>query len=962
MVTYGPFPQDQCPDNLVEFTKIKAAGFHAIRTFDLPSRHLLDAAGSRGLKVFAGLNWWQFGDFRAHPGIVSSARVKLSGWLRRHGDHPALAGVYVGNEIATDLVRWMGPCHVRGVIEDLIDLGRETAPRLLFAYANYPSTEYLEPGNADFTAFNIYLEDRSEFTTYLRRLQNIAGDRPLVVSEFGLDSRRNSPGEQAETIRWAMEESYSQEAAGITLYSWSDLWQNGKFNVTDWDFGLTDRQFEPKPAYRQCMNFVPPPLPVTGLRYSVIICTRNGEKYIARCLEAVGRLAGPLHEIIVVSDGSTDDTEAIVSARFPHVFLLRIPPSGLSSARNHGAANATGDILAYTDDDCEPDEEWLVRLEKAFENPGVAAAGGPNLPPPATTMVEAVIRSAAGAPSHVLLDDTTAEHLPGCNIAVRKSVFMEIGGFDPDFRTAGDDVDFCWRLDDAGHSLAFVPGAFVWHWRRPFIRKFLKQQIGYGKAEAILATKHPSRFADNGEARWKGFIYGGGAVRAMQDSVIYHGAMGQAGYQSIVNRTLPLRPIDSEFASPLADLLLSFVNLAQSAARSIARGKFPALHLPGPPAARQSQPPSEQMEIFSVEGMERGYFLDLFTRGGWDPASPTAGWDLEKDGTRILLATDYDYHLPDELIASRPLPQRSASRMLVIHRDSGTIEHRMFSEFESYLKPDDLLVLNNTRVIPARLFSDDGRIELLYLDRESPTRWRCLTKPGRKMKTGKTIEIGGITGTVVHVYENGDRLIEWESEVDIHTHGHLALPHYMNRGDEEMDQERYQTVFSKEEGAIAAPTAGLHFTPDMLERIRHDFITLHVGVGTFRPVSVENIKEHEMHSEKYSISRETASNINTAGRVIAVGTTVTRVLESLTGGKSRIEKEESQSGETAIFIHPPYQFGAVDGLLTNFHLPQSTLIMLVSALAGRELTLEAYRQAVERKYRFYSYGDCMLIL
>lgn len=327
-----------------------------------------------------------------------------------------------------------------------------------------------------------------------------------------------------------------------------------------------------------------------------------------------------------------------------------------------------------------------------------------------------------------------------------------------------------------------------------------------------------------------------------------------------------------------------------------------------------------------------------------------------------LFTKDYDYHLPEELIASRPLAERSASRMLVIDRAAGTIEHKMFADFETYLKPDDLLVLNNTRVIPARLFSDDGKFELLYLNQESTTRWRCLAKPGKKLRVGKTLEIGGITGTVVEVFENGDRLIEWESEVDIHKHGHLALPHYMNREDEEMDQERYQTVFSKEEGAIAAPTAGLHFTPEMLERIRHDFITLHVGVGTFRPVSVENIEEHDMHSERFSITGETAGNINAASRVIAVGTTVTRVLESLRGEKSRIEKEEAQAGETAIFIHPPYQFGAVDSLLTNFHLPQSTLIMLVSALAGRELTLEAYRQAVEEKYRFYSYGDCMLIL
>ena len=328
-----------------------------------------------------------------------------------------------------------------------------------------------------------------------------------------------------------------------------------------------------------------------------------------------------------------------------------------------------------------------------------------------------------------------------------------------------------------------------------------------------------------------------------------------------------------------------------------------------------------------------------------------------------LLTKDYDYHLPEELIASRPLPNRSASRMLVIHRDSGLIEHRMFSDFESYLKPDDLVILNNTRVIPARVFSDDGSIELLCLDQLSPTTWRCLTKPGKKMKLGRTLTVGNVTGTVTEVFENGDRLIEWEQVIDIHEHGHLALPHYMGRDDEEMDQERYQTVFAKEEGAIAAPTAGLHFTPEILNRIAHDFITLHVGVGTFRPVSVEDIQEHVMHSEKYHVSAETIRNINRAKRAIAVGTTVTRVLESIADPSpaTRISKTGPLSGETDIFIHPPYQFKAIDGLLTNFHLPKSTLIMLVSAFAGRELTLEAYRQAVAEKYRFYSYGDCMLI-
>jgi len=321
-----------------------------------------------------------------------------------------------------------------------------------------------------------------------------------------------------------------------------------------------------------------------------------------------------------------------------------------------------------------------------------------------------------------------------------------------------------------------------------------------------------------------------------------------------------------------------------------------------------------------------------------------------------LLTKDFDYHLPEELIAARPLAERAASRMLVVHKDSGVIEHRMFRDFPEYLRPDDLLVLNDTKVIPARVFSDDGKKELLCLDRLSPLEWRCLVRPGKTMKLGRTVTVGGINGTVTEVFENGDRLVRWDAPVDLNEHGHLALPHYMGRDDELSDRERYQTVFAREEGAIAAPTAGLHFTTKMLAKIPHDFLTLHVGVGTFRPVSAEVVSDHIMHSERYVVTQETAEKVNAAGRVVAVGTTVTRVLESI--GRP----VTGRRGETDIFIHPPYEFGVVGGLLTNFHLPQSTLIMLVCAFAGKDLVMEAYRQAVGERYRFFSYGDCMLLV
>jgi S-adenosylmethionine:tRNA ribosyltransferase-isomerase len=328
-----------------------------------------------------------------------------------------------------------------------------------------------------------------------------------------------------------------------------------------------------------------------------------------------------------------------------------------------------------------------------------------------------------------------------------------------------------------------------------------------------------------------------------------------------------------------------------------------------------------------------------------------------------LRTSDFHYELPDELIASRPLAERAASRMMVLHRDSGKIEHRMFRDFPEYLRADDLLLLNDTKVIPARVYSDDGKIELLCLDRLSPLEWRCLVKPGRKMRAGNTVVVGGTKGVVVEVHDNGDRVVRWDAPVDLDTHGHLALPHYMGRGDEPADKDRYQTVYAREEGAIAAPTAGLHFTPEMLATLPHDFLTLHVGVGTFRPVQVDTPEEHVMHSERYLLSAATARRANQAGRVIAVGTTVTRVLEHLakSGGGRRLP-EEDQRGETDIFLYPPHEFRAVGGLLTNFHLPESTLIMLVSAFAGREPVMAAYREAVRERYRFYSYGDCMLLL
>ena len=343
--------------------------------------------------------------------------------------------------------------------------------------------------------------------------------------------------------------------------------------------------------------------------------------------------------------------------------------------------------------------------------------------------------------------------------------------------------------------------------------------------------------------------------------------------------------------------------------------------------------------------------------------------------------SDYDYDLPRELIAQRPLERREDSRMMVLHRSEQTIEHRQFRELKTFLQPGDLLVLNDTRVLPARRFSDDGVIEFLFLERLGLRRWKCLVKPGRKMRVGATAKIDNVTLQVETMTSDGERIVALDEDVDLYASGSMPLPPYIGRPSDENDATRYQTVFAHEAGAIAAPTAGLHFTREILSEIPHTFVTLHVGPGTFLPVRSNSITEHHMHAEHFCISPEAANKINNAERVVAVGTTVVRVLETVVGQAHRLPRagrapalQDSQlvkshkrqisarSGETDLFIYPPFEFRVVGALLTNFHLPRSTLLMLVSAFTDREFLLRAYGEAIRERYRFYSYGDCMLIL
>ncbi len=343
-----------------------------------------------------------------------------------------------------------------------------------------------------------------------------------------------------------------------------------------------------------------------------------------------------------------------------------------------------------------------------------------------------------------------------------------------------------------------------------------------------------------------------------------------------------------------------------------------------------------------------------------------------------MKVNDFDYELPEELIAQTPSEKRDGCRLMVIHRDSGLIEHRQFSDILEYLKPGDCLVMNDSKVIPARLFgvreSTGARIEFLLSKRVEGDRWETLVRPGRRVRAGDTIVFGDgeLKARVLSNSEGGTRIVEFEYEgifmEILERLGSMPLPPYIQRSAEDEDKDRYQTVYAREEGSVAAPTAGLHFTEDLLEKarakgVRTAFVTLHVGIGTFRPVKAERVEDHHMHFEEYTVSEEAAETVNRTraegGRIICVGTTSCRTVESAADENGRLVPGSSSTG---IFIYPGYRFKILDCLITNFHLPKSTLLMLVSALYTREDMLAAYEIAVKERYRFFSYGDAMIIL
>ena len=545
-VTYGPFRDGDdhlgTPEKARrDFGLVAAAGFNVLRVYHPPPRWFLDLAAEHGLRVMVTVPWQRRVLFLDDGSVRREIRSSVRRAAKGGAGHPAILGYYIDNEIPPDLVRWYGPQRVEGFLDSLVRIVKDEDAGALAAYANFPPTEYLLPKETDFLSYNVYLHRGPDLRAYLSRLQNLAEGRPLVLGEFGMDTLRHGQEEQAALLDLHWDEVFRGGLAGTILFSWTDEWFTDGIDVEDWAFGLVQKDRQPKIAYRNlAQKTLGPkdrlvekfPLPRVP-KVSVVVCSYNGAATLRGCLEALQKVDYPDFEVMVVDDGSKDSTQSIV-AEFPLVKNILQPNRGLSVARNVGMQAATGEIIAYTDSDCMPDSDWLYFLVSTLLHSSYAAVGGPNLNPPAQGPIPAAVAACPGAPTHVLLSDTEAEHIPGCNMAYWKSVLEEIGGFDPEFRTAGDDVDLCWRLMQAGHRVGFSPSALVWHHRRFTMQAYFRQQKGYGEAEAMLRFKHMQYFDPQGSARWKGVIYGLPRFeRVFHRPIIYHGIFGTGLFQCL---------------------------------------------------------------------------------------------------------------------------------------------------------------------------------------------------------------------------------------------------------------------------------------------------------------------------------------------------------------------------------------------------------------------------------------------
>ncbi len=542
-VSYGTFATDEKGNEELipevverDFARMVENGFNVVRVHTGPPRWLLDMAQKTGLRVMVGLNWGEQMAFLDEPGRMEEIENRVRRWVRACAGHPSVFCYSIGNEITSSIVRWHGRRRVEKFLQRLYRAAKDEDPDALVTYVNYPSTEYLRLRFLDFLCFNVYLESQRAFKDYLKRLHNLSDDRPVLLSEIGLDSLRNGEEKQAQTLDWQVRTALGVGCCGVIIFAWTDEWYHGKHLVQDWRFGLTARDRTAKPAMRAVRRaFTESPFPhnIDWPTISVVVCSFNGASTIRDTLNGLQRLDYPEFEVIVVNDGSTDSTPQIASEY--SIRLINTENRGLSQARNIGIQAATGEIVAFIDDDAYPDIHWLRFLALSLIEGKYVGVGGPNLSPPKDGWKAEAVANAPGGPNPVLLSDTVAEHIPGCNMAFRKDALEVVGGFDPIFRVAGDDVDLCWRLRDRGGVIGFSPAALVWHHRRNSIYKYWKQQAGYGRAEALLESKRPEKYNSFGQMKWLGRIYGKGVSLDFSSlgGHVYQGVWGTAPFQSL---------------------------------------------------------------------------------------------------------------------------------------------------------------------------------------------------------------------------------------------------------------------------------------------------------------------------------------------------------------------------------------------------------------------------------------------
>lgn len=577
-VAYGPFAPNAAGEPFAspeqtarDFLLARQLGANLLRVYQVPPRWFLNLATQHDLVLLIDIPWTKDLVFLEDAAHRTAARQSVAHAVLACAQHPAVLAYSVANEIPADIVRWSGAARVADFIDELVGEAKRLDPQCLCTYTNFPSTEFLRPQAIDFLCFNLYLHQPQPFKSYLARLQLMADAKPLVLGEFGMDSLREGERVKGETLAWQIELAFRGGLAGAVVFSLTDDWHRGGEQITDWQMGLTTAAREPKTSFAvvQKMFRAAPrfPLPRTP-KVSVVVASYNGDRTLKACLESLRNLNYPDYEVILVDDGSTDTTpqlaeqfrrgeapdepagatrsdgvdspgdrphQLVTSATAGKFRYFRHPTNqGLSVARNTGISAADGEIVAFTDADCRVDGEWLYYVVADLLNGDFAAMGGPNLLPPEDAAVAAAVMVSPGGPAHVMLDDRQAEHIPGCNMAFFKAALTAVGGFDPIFRKAGDDVDICWRLQQAGFKIGFSPAAFVWHYRRSTVGAYLEQQRGYGEAEALLVRKHPEYFNAFGDSVWRGRIYTPAKFGVLLRSpIIYHGIFGNAPFQSL---------------------------------------------------------------------------------------------------------------------------------------------------------------------------------------------------------------------------------------------------------------------------------------------------------------------------------------------------------------------------------------------------------------------------------------------